>query len=172
MRLPLIFFSCSRSSVSLAAPHRSIGRSPRFWRWDLLGCGGARTRKPPSSKGEPAPYFPERDCAPLGHIWLYYQFVKLCWKARLPRLGEAFVTFLQHGPGKRAMGPKFGIFEFEAGADASMLPNVNGSFPVASRTDGVTCWGTSAKRPMFAETGRGALNTFDSARVSGRRYRF
>jgi hypothetical protein len=44
-----------------------------------------------------------------------------------------------------------------------MLPDVNGSFPLASRTDGVIGWGTSAKRPRFAKTGRGALNTFDSA---------
>ena len=83
--------------------------------------------------------------------------------------GASFVTFLQHGSAKRAFGPNFGIFEFEARPDACMFVDVNGSFPLASRTDGVICWGTSAKRGKFAETGRGALNTFDSARVFGRR---
>jgi hypothetical protein len=87
------------------------------------------------------------------------------WTAR----EASFVTFLQHPAAKRAIGPKFGIFEFEARPDACMFLNVNGSFPVASRTNSVICWGTSAKRGKFAETGRGALNTFDSARVSGRR---
>jgi hypothetical protein len=40
-----------------------------------------------------------------------------------------------------------------------MVLTADGSFPVANRTDGVDGWGTSAKCPRFAETGRGALNT-------------
>ena len=43
-----------------------------------------------------------------------------------------FVTFLQHAAGKRRLGPKFGIFGFEGRPDACMLPDVNGSFPLAS----------------------------------------
>jgi hypothetical protein len=78
---------------------------------------------------------------------------------------SVFVTFLQHDVRKCDLRRDSGVFEFEPRMDPSMFRCVNGSFPLASLTHGVACWGTSARRRTLAKTGRGALNTFDSAHV-------
>ena len=76
-----------------------------------------------------------------------------------------FVTFLQHAAGKRRLGPKFGIFGFEGEAGRLYVAGCERELPAREfGRKASIAGGPAQKRPRFVETGRGALNTFNSAR--------
>jgi hypothetical protein len=57
----------------------------------------------------------------LSYKYAPFQARRRAGKPLEPALPLIFVTFLQHGAGKRRLGLKFGIFGFEARPDACMF---------------------------------------------------